>query len=140
MHSIQHRPAFVEANPELKEAHRAAQCELFAAIDRSGLSRDKDLQLEGINAALNRIGSRRLISRKQLKIEEMNALIPAIDAGLFSQDWTWGHDFMIYVRTATVQIPAMTVRMSSVHFEPLKSQSARQWSQPIRPTMTSPLR
>ena len=137
MNSISHRPAFVEANPELKEAHRAAQNAMFAAIAAAGLTRDKDAQLEGVNAAFNRIGSRRLISRKQLKIEEMEALTAAIDAGLFSEDFTWGHDFMIYVRTATVVIPAQTVRLSSTHFEPLKSERARQWSQPVRATMTS---
>ena len=129
MHSILHRPAFVEAHPELKEAHRAAQRAFFAAANRAGLQTDeahKDAALDGINDALNRKGSRRLISRKQLKIEEMEALTVAIEAGLFTDNWVWGHDFMLYIRTATV-------RVASVHFEPLSSERAAALSQPAPP-------
>lgn len=123
MHSISHRPAFVEAHPELKATHRDAQCAFFGAANAAGLSQDKDAALEGINDALNRKGSRRLISRKQLKIEEMQALTVAIEAGLFSPDWTWGHEFMLYIRTANV-------RVSVTHFEPINSERARQLAQP----------
>ena len=147
MHSISHRPAFVEAHPELQDLHREAQCALFGAAHAMSLPTDeahKDIMLDAINEAFNRKGSRRLISRKQLKIEEMEALTCAIEAGLFSPDWTWGHDFMIYIRTATVTaaIPTDVVRMrfSSTHLESLQSESARQWSQSVRPTMVSPLR
>lgn len=137
MNSISHRPAFVEAHPELKQAHRAAQCALFGAAHRAGLSNDQTEMLEGINEALNRKGARRLTSRRQLKIEEMNEITRAIEAGLFSSDWTWGHDFMLYIQTATIEIPAQRVRVSSTHHEPLNSERARQWNRPVRPTMTA---
>ena len=129
MHSISHRPAFVEAHPELQAQHRAAQRALFGAANRAGLPTDeaaKDAMIDGINDALNRKGSRRLISRKQLKIEEMEALTFAIESGLFSQGWIWGHEFMVYIQT-------QTVRVATVHFEPLSSERAAALSQPAPP-------
>ena len=137
MSSISHRPAFVEAHPELKDLHLKAQRAMFGAARNAGLSNDQTEMLEGINEAFNRKGARRLTSRRQLKIEEMNEITRAVEAGLFSADWTWGHDFMIYVETATIEIPAQTVRVSRAHHEPLTSARARQWTQPVRPTMTS---
>lgn len=157
MHSIQHRPAFVEAHPSLQPLHNQAQRALFAAIERHDLSHDKDLQLEGFNAAFNRKGSRRLISHEQLKIEELEVLTSAIEAGLFAPDWAWNHPFMIFLQTATVEatveLPSletseieipnfharmqMKVRMAKAHFEPLSGERARQWSQPQRETAAS---
>ena len=147
MHTISHRPAFVEAHPELKDLHREAQSAMFGAAHAMGLPTDaraKDVMLDAINEALNRKGSRRLISRKQLKIEEMESITGAIEAGLFSPDWTWGHDFMIYIRTATItaaiQTDVVRMRFSTVHLEPLSTERAKRIGQPIRPTVLSPLR
>lgn len=103
---IQTRPVFVEANPHLKDAHLRAQRAMFGAARLANLpTKDeaKDDMIEGINAAFNYRGSQRLISRKQMTIEEMRAVTVAIEAGLFSDDWTWGYDFGITVSTHTVQ-------------------------------------
>lgn len=97
------RPAFVEVNPELQAQHRAAQRAMFAAANFAEMSRDRDDQLEGINDAFGYRGASRLISRRQMTIEEMRAVTVAIEAGLFSDDWVWGNDFGITVSTHTVQ-------------------------------------
>ena len=109
------RPAFVEANPVRKDAHRAAQKAMFKAANMAGLStRDeaRDEMLDGINDALGLRGSKRLISRRQMTVEEMQIVAVAIDAGLFSPDWTWGNEF-------TAQIT--TISKTVVHFEPRNS-------------------
>ena len=167
MHSIPHRPAFVEAHPSLQPLHHRAKSALFAAIERAGLSCDRDLQLEGFNAAFHRKGARRLISHEQLKVEELEVLTSAVEAGLFAADWSWNHPFMIFLQTATVEatvelpsletsaletsalgtsgleFPAfharmqMKVRMAKAHFEPLSGERARQWSQPQGETAAS---
>ena len=74
----------------------------------------------------------------------MKAITEAIEAGLFSPDWTWGHEFMIYIQTATVaatiQTEVVRMRFSKVHFEPLQTERAKRVGQPIRPSVLSPLR
>ena len=113
MHTIQHRPAFVEAHPELKADHREAQSAMFGAAHNAGLPlgpEAKDAMIDGINKALGRRGSRYLISRKQLRIEEMNAITEAIENGLFGADWTWNEAFTITVRSATVRVATIEPR------------------------------
>jgi len=109
------RPAFVEACPELQAQHRAAQCALFGAARRADLPTSepfKDAMLYGINAALNFRGSRRLISRRQMSVAEMQAVTVGIEAGLFSEDWTWGNDFTLSISTRLVEV-------TEVHFAPV---------------------
>lgn len=105
------RPAFVEAHPELCAAHRDAQKAMFGAARAAGLSYSRDLQLRGMNEALGLRGSARITSRRELTITEMRAVTVAIEGGMFSDDWTWGQDFSISIRTRTVEI-------EEVHFEP----------------------
>lgn len=113
MHSIQHRPAFVEAHPELKAQHRAAQSAMFDAAHHAGLPlglKAKDDMIEGVNNALGRKGSRRLISRKQMRIEEMTAITEAIENGLFGTDWTWNEAFTVTVCTVTTRVATIEPR------------------------------
>lgn len=134
MHSISHRPAFVEAHPELKDLHREAQCAMFGAAHTAGLPiapEHKDHMIEGINNAMARRGSRRLISRKQLRIEEMEAVTAAIEAGLFGADWTWNEDFAITVRTITVRAATIEPR-SMTRYEMMKAAGA------VVPTLYAP--
>lgn len=77
------RPAFVEAQPQLKDAHRHAQRHLFGTAARAGLSRDKDEMLSVINALL---GSA-FTSRTQMTVDEMEAVSTAIEAGGFKSGW-----------------------------------------------------
>jgi len=112
------RPAFVEANPHLRNAHVAAQRSMFASANANGLStrpEARDAMIDAVNNALGLRGSKRLISRRQMTIDEMHAIAVAIDAGLFGSDWTWGEDFDITVRP---------VVMNVVHFEPRNSSHA----------------
>ena len=126
MHTIQHRPAFVEAHPELKTQHREAQSAMFGAAHNAGLPlgpQAKDDMIEGINNALGRRGSRRLISRKQMRIEEMEAVTAAIEAGLFSSDWTWNEEFTITVRQVTVRAATIEPR-SMTRYEMMRAAGA----------------
>lgn len=77
------RPAFIEAQPELKASHRAAQKHLFGVAAKAGLSRDKEEMLLGINALF---GSA-LTSRTQMTVDEMEAVTTAIEAGAFRRGW-----------------------------------------------------
>ena len=109
---IETRPAFVVAHPHLKAAHVAAQRGMFASARANGLSTKpeaRDAMIDAVNQALGLRGSQRLISRRQMTIDEMYAIAVAIDAGLFGTDWTWSEDFNITVRP---------VVMNVVHFEP----------------------
>jgi hypothetical protein len=103
------RPAFVEAHPAQKEQHLAAQRAFFGAARTANLNWDRDDQLEGINAALGLRGGKRIMSRREVTPTEYRALVVAIEAGLFSRDWTWGHEFTVSVHTREV---------TEVHFEP----------------------
>ena len=109
--SIATRPAFVEANPTATAAaaHRNAQRAMFGAAREARLSTDRDDQLEGINAALGLRGGNRLVSRRQMSVEEMQAITVAIEAGFFSYDWTWGNDFSLSITRRQV---------TEVHFTP----------------------
>lgn len=106
------RPAFVQANPHLRDAHRVAQCQMFAAARTAGLPTTeayRDLMLDGINSALGLRGSQRLVSRRQMTIEEMHAISVALDVQLFGEGWKWSEEFSVTVRPMTVEV---------VHFEP----------------------
>lgn len=112
---IETRAAFVVANPHRAEAHRAAQCEMFACANAAGLStrpESRDAMLDAINDALGYRGAGRLISRRQMTPDEMRAISVAIDAGLFGTDWTWSEEFTVTVRS---------IQMDVVHFEPRTS-------------------
>ena len=112
---IETRPAFVVANPHLKAAHLAAQRSMFASANSNGLStrpEARDEMIDAVNQALGLRGSKRLVSRRQMTIDEMHAIAVAIDAGLFGDDWTWSEDFNITVRPVTMNV---------VHFEPRNS-------------------
>ncbi len=106
------RPAYVEAHPAQSAAHLAAQRAMFGAARNAGLSRDRDDQLEGINAALGFRGGNRLISRRQMTIAEMQAVTVGIEAGFFSEDFTWGNDFSLTISTRMVEV-------TEVHFAPV---------------------
>ena len=109
---IETRPAFVEAHPHLRDAHLNAQRAMFGSARQAGLpttDAHRDQMIEGINAALGYRGSRRLVSRRQMNVDEMHCIAVALDAGLFGPDWTWSEEFTITVRP---------VQLSVVHFEP----------------------
>ncbi|RYX82210.1 hypothetical protein EON83_20320 [bacterium] len=106
---IETRPAFAEAHPELAIEHRNAQRAFFGAARNAHLNWDRDDQIEGINAAFGLRGGHRIISRKQLTPAEYRALVVAIEARLFSRDWTWDNEFTITIHTREV---------TEVHFEP----------------------
>ncbi len=111
-HTIATRPAFVEARPELLDEHRQAQKAMFGAARRADLCTSepfKDAMIDGINEALGLHGSRRLISRTQMTVAEMQAVRVAIEAGLFSSDWTWGNEFTISVTTETVRVEVVHI-------------------------------
>ena len=111
---IETRPAYVVAHPQHKAAHRAAQRAMFGAANRAGLPTSepfRDLMLDGLNDALGLRGSRRLISRRQMTVEEMQAVAVAIEADLFSADWKWNHDFAI-------SITPYVLRVFAVHIAP----------------------
>lgn len=144
--SISHRPAYVEANPHLRHNYRDAQCAMFGAARAAGSRTDdahRDAMLDGINAALNRRGARRLISRTQLRIDEMNAITLAITSGYFGPNWEWSHDWMLFIQTVQI-LPGL--RMVSVFPEPRDGIRAREIvlrhniMHTIRPTALSPLR
>lgn len=116
MQNLTTRPAFIQANPHLTDAHRTAQRAMFGAARTAHLSTTdafKDAMIDGINDALGLRGSRRLISRRQMTVAEMQAVTVAIEAGLFSEDWVWGHEFTVSVTTRTMQ-----VEVAEVHFTP----------------------
>lgn len=120
--AISHRPAFTQAHPELRHAHRDAQCALFGAARNADLPTDesgRDAMLDGINNALNRCGARRLISRTQLNIEEMQAVTIAIENGAFGTNWEWNHGWFLF-------ISVRTMRLSTVRAEPRDGARARE--------------
>ena len=139
--SISHRPSFIEAHPELQPTYREVQCAMFGAIATADISRDRDIQLDGINNALNRRGARRLISRTQLRIDEMQAITLAIQSGFFGPNWEWLASGFLFIQT--IQLPA--VRMVSVCLESRDGERAREIvtrhniMHAIRPTAISPL-
>ena len=106
--------AFVEAHPELREEHLSAQRAMFKAARDAQLSWSRDLQIRGMNEALGLRGTTRIQSRRELSIAQMRAIKVAIEAGLFQDDWTWGHEFVVAIRTRTVEL-------TEVHFMPTRS-------------------
>ena len=120
------RPAFVDANPTDRAAHRAAQRAMFGAANRAGLGTSdahRDAMIDGVNAAFGLRGSQRIVSRRQMTVSEQQAIAVAIEAGLFGPDWIWSADFTISrceVQTVTLAATAQrTVLHFSHNIEPL---------------------
>ena len=105
------RIGFVDAHPELREEHLHAQRAMFKAARDARLSWSRDLQIRGMNEALGLRGVNRIASRRELSIAQMRAVTVAIEEGLFQDDWTWGHPFIVSIRTRTVE-------MTEIHFTP----------------------
>ncbi len=81
-----YRPAFVEAFPFDLSAHRDAQRALFGAARNAGLLTN-DAHRATMIGAINQLLGLRLESRRQLTVQEMQAVTVAIDAGAFLPGW-----------------------------------------------------
>ncbi len=78
------RPAFVEAYPHLREAHRRAQCAFYGAASNAGLdTNDRDAMIAACNYEL----SINIASRRELTIEEMEHMAMLFDLGLYTAGW-----------------------------------------------------
>lgn len=102
------RPAFVDAFPTLREAHRAAQKAMFGAAHKADLPTNEiaaDFMVDGINQLLGlSIGSRR-----QLTIDEMDAVTVAIEANAFNGRWETSVRAEIVYRTE-IRLTVVTQR------------------------------
>lgn len=87
------RDGYVATFPREIEAHRKAQCAMFAAAKTAGLSpktkgaAERDAAKAFMLAGINQFLGLRLTSRAQLTIPEMELITVAIEAAVFSPGW-----------------------------------------------------
>jgi hypothetical protein len=96
LHSA-NRPAFCEAFPAETETHRAAQRAMFGAARTAQLPAKTDDDRAAMIAGINQLLGLRIESRRQLTIEEMQAVVVAIESGAFYGNWQLIEGFQVRV-------------------------------------------
>jgi hypothetical protein len=87
------RSGYVATFPLELEAHRKAQCAMFAAAGTAGLmpkvkgEAEREAAKVVMLAGINQFLGLRLTSRTQLTVVEMELVTVAIEAGVFSPGW-----------------------------------------------------